>query len=58
MVDLVIQNKTYSFCIALTTARENGADDVFALIVNDRFKVCANMQFFSNRQILTYHMPN
>lgn len=39
-------NDTYSFCIALTTALEKGAEFVFALIVaaKERLSVGKNMQ--------------
>jgi hypothetical protein len=43
---------TYSFCIALTTALENGAELVFALMVagKERLSVERNMQSHKSSQ--------
>lgn len=38
------ENTTYSFCIAFTTALENGAEEVFALIMDVLLKLSANIQ--------------
>jgi hypothetical protein len=45
------KEKTYSLCIALTTALEKGAELVVALIANDRLRVDRNMQTDSRRKL-------